>query len=59
MDLKINQSKLGTSFGSIGLLVGLFYAMKERKGVAVTGLYALGFGAVGLIIGNQVTKFYE
>jgi xanthosine utilization system XapX-like protein len=57
--MKIDNSKLANLMGSGGLLFGLFYAMKKNKGLAITSVYALGFGLVGMVVGNQISKFYE
>jgi hypothetical protein len=53
------KSKFGGALGTIGVLGGVFYAMKKDKSFAMTGAYAIGFGILGLILGNSITKFYE
>ena len=55
----LNNSKFGNTLGAVGVLGGIFYAMKKNKGTGATALYALGFGIAGLFIGNAITKFYE
>ena len=55
----MEKSKFGNLVGSAGLLFGIFYAMKKNKNLGVTSLYALGFGLVGMVVGNQISKFYE
>jgi hypothetical protein len=55
----MNNSKFGNTLGAVGVLGGIFYAMKKNKGTGATALYALGFGIAGLFIGNAITKFYE
>jgi hypothetical protein len=57
--MKIYESKLGGLIGVGGLIVGLSFAIKKDKSFGVTALYALGFGAVGVMLGNQITKFYQ
>jgi len=54
----MNQSKLGGLLGTGGLVYGIAYSMKRNKSFGVTALYAIGFGIVGMMIGNQITKFY-
>jgi hypothetical protein len=53
------KTKFGNTLGTIGVLGGIFYAMKNNKGLGATSLYAIGFGVLGVIIGNSITKFYE
>lgn len=55
----MKNSKFGNTLGSIGLLGGIFYAMRKHKSLGVTALYALAFGVGGVIIGNSITNFYE
>lgn len=55
----MNNSKLGNVAGTIGLIGGIMFAMKKNKGMGATALYALGFGAAGLLLGNAISKFYE
>jgi len=55
----INTTKFGSILGTVGVATGVFYAMKKSKGLGETTLYAVGFGILGLIIGNSITKFYE
>lgn len=57
--MKVYESKLGGLFGVGGLIVGLSFAVKKDKSLGVTALYALGFGAIGVMLGNQITKFYQ
>jgi hypothetical protein len=57
--MKIYESKLGGLIGVGGLIVGLSFAIKKDKSFGVTALYALSFGVVGVMLGNQITKFYE
>jgi uncharacterized membrane protein len=57
--MKDNESKLGGLLGVGGLIVGLSFAIKKDKSFVVSALYTLGFGAVGMILGNQITKFYQ
>lgn len=55
----METSKFGNVSASAGLIFGIFYAMKKNKNLGVTTLYALGFGLVGMVVGNQISKFYE
>jgi hypothetical protein len=57
--VEIYQSKLGGLFGVGGLILGLSFSIKKDKSFVVSALYTLGFGAVGVMLGNQITKFYE
>lgn len=52
-------SKLGGVLGTVGVLSGIFVAMKQNKKLGATALYAIAFGVGGLLIGNSITKFYE
>jgi hypothetical protein len=53
------NSKLGGVLGTVGVLSGIFIAMKQNKKLGGTALFAIAFGVGGLLIGNAVTKFYE
>ena len=53
------NSKIGNMFGTVGLLGGIFYAMKKDKNLGTTALFALGFGLGGMLLGNAFSKFYE
>lgn len=53
------NSKLGTLTASAGIIAGILYASKRNKSIGQTALYVAGFGVIGYIIGNQITKFYE
>lgn len=55
----MQTSKFANVTASAGLIIGIVYAMKKNKNLGVTSLYALGFGLVGLVVGNQISKFYE
>ena len=57
--MEVYQSKLGGLFGVGGLILGLSFSIKKNKSFGVSALYALGFGAIGVMLGNQITKFYE
>lgn len=51
-----NQNNLGNILGTVGLVGGIFYAMKGRKSLLVTTLFGLGFGIGGMFIGNNLNK---
>lgn len=52
-------SKFGNVVGTLGVIGGVFYGMKKNKNMGTTALYAIGFGVLGLWLGNSVSKFYE
>lgn len=53
------NSKIGNLLGSVGVVGGIVFAMKKDKKLGVTALYAVGFGLVGLLIGNSINNFYK
>lgn len=55
----LGTSKIGSLLGSVGLIVGVGYGLKSQKPIGTTVLFALGFGLLGKIVGNQISKFYE
>jgi uncharacterized membrane protein AbrB (regulator of aidB expression) len=55
----MKKTKIGNLLGTIGVATGVFYSMKKGKGLGVTTLFAVGFGVVGLMLGNSLSKFYE
>jgi FtsH-binding integral membrane protein len=57
--MKIEKSNLGNTLGTIGVLSGLAYSIKNKKSFGMSALYVIAFGIGGLILGNSVTKFYE
>ena len=52
-------TKFGNTLGSVGLVGGMLYAMKNNKDTKGIVIYGLLFGIGGLLIGNSLTKFYE
>jgi len=52
-------SKLGNLMFAVGLLSGGVYASKRGKPALTIGLFALGFGLGGFLLGNAVTNFYS
>ena len=55
----INKTKFGGLLGSAGVVYGIFYAMRRNKDFLNTAVYSVGFGLVGLFIGNAITKWSE
>ena len=55
----MENSKIGNLLGSIGVATGDLYAMKKGKGLGATTLFAVGFGVIGIMLGNSISKFYE
>lgn len=55
----MEKTKIGNLLGTIGVASGVFYAMKKGKGLGATTLFAVGFGLIGLMLGNSISKFYE
>lgn len=53
----MKDNKVTNAFITIGLLGGLIYGMKKDKGIAMTTLYGLGLGVVGMLVGNTLSKF--
>jgi hypothetical protein len=54
-----NNSKFGGVLSTVGVLGGIYLAMKQNKKLGQTALYAVGFGVAGLLLGNAISKFYE
>jgi xanthosine utilization system XapX-like protein len=52
----MEKPKYSNALGGVGIILGLYFAMKHNKGVAMTSIYALGLGAIGILIGNQISK---
>ena len=52
----MTENKIANSAATIAMLGGIFYAMKNKKGLGVTLVYGIGFGLAGMFIGNQVSK---
>jgi lipoprotein signal peptidase len=46
-------------FGSVGVVYGLYYSMKNNKSLTETAIFALAFGLGGALIGNTINKLYE
>ena len=55
----MKDNKVTNAFITIGLLGGLMYGIKKDKGIAITTLYGVGFGIVGMLVGNTLSKFYK
>lgn len=55
----INKTKAGNLFGTIGVLGGIAYGIKNKKSNMQTAVWALVFGVTGLLIGNATTNFFE
>jgi hypothetical protein len=55
----MQQSKFGNALGTIGAVGGVLYSIRKQKSFGATALFAVGFGILGLMIGNSITKFYE
>jgi F0F1-type ATP synthase assembly protein I len=55
----MNKNKIVNTTITIGLLSGLMYGIKQDKGIATTTLYGIGFGILGMIVGNSISKFYK
>lgn len=52
-------NKLSGALGTIGVVYGLYYSMKNNKQLGATALFSIGFGLVGMLAGNQLNKFFE
>lgn len=52
----MEQTKLGNALGTVGLLGGIFYAMKKNKGLGMTALFGIGLGLAGMFIGTHIQK---
>ena len=55
----MNKTKLAGILGTAGLITGLIYGVRRNKGFGETALLTTVFGVAGVLIGNQITKFYE
>lgn len=55
----MNNTKFGSVLGSVGLIGGMFYAMKKRKDFKGLAMYGILFGIGGLLAGNALARFYE
>lgn len=57
--LAMNKTKLGGVLGTTGLIMGIVYSFRSHKGFLEAALITTGLAVSGVLIGNQVTKFYE
>jgi len=57
--MKMEKTNLGNTLGTIGVISGLAYSIKNKKSFGMSAFYVIAFGIGGLILGNSVTKFYE
>ena len=55
----MEKTNLGNTLGTIGVISGLAYSIKNKKSFGMSAFYVIAFGIGGLILGNSVTKFYE
>lgn len=55
----MNNSKLGSLLGTLGVIGGVVYGMKKGGGFGKTALFAALFGIGGVVVGNSISKFYE
>jgi hypothetical protein len=55
----MKKTQIGSTLGTIGIVGGMFYAMKNNKGFMGYATFGLLFGLGGLLIGNALEKFYE
>ena len=53
------STQLGNVFFAVGLLAGGISAAKKGKPTLTIGLFALGYGVGGYILGNAITNFYN
>lgn len=53
------KNNLSSTLGTIGVVYGLYFAMKNNKQIGETALYAIGFGLVGALVGNAIKNSYE
>jgi len=52
-------SKTSTALATVGLVGGMFYAMKLNKCSVCIASYGALFGIGGFLLGNAISKFYE
>ena len=50
------KTNIGNVLGTVGILGGIIYSMKNNKSFGMTSVYALAFGFGGMFIGNQIQK---
>ena len=55
----MEKTKLGSLLFTIGLVGGGLYGAKKGKPAMTIGLFAIGFGVGGYLLGNSISKFYE
>jgi hypothetical protein len=55
----MKENKLTNAFITIGLLGGLMYGIKKDKGISITTLYGIGFGILGALVGNTLSKLQK
>jgi xanthosine utilization system XapX-like protein len=55
----MDKTKLGQILGTAGILTGLMYSVRKKKGIGPTVLWTGIFGVAGVLIGNSITKYYE
>lgn len=55
----MQNSKIGNTLSTIGVLGGLLYGMKKSKPIGTLVVYGVLFGVAGMLLGNSINKFYE
>lgn len=55
----MEKTNLGNTLGTIGVISGLAYSIKNKKSFGMSAFFVVIFGIGGMILGNSVTKFYE
>lgn len=55
----MGNKKIANLLGTVGLVGGMFYAMKQNKKFVGVATYGILFGVGGYLLGNALNKFYE
>jgi hypothetical protein len=54
-----NGNKMATLLSTLGAIGGVYYGMKRESGFWGTAMWAIGFGLMGGIVGNTISKLGE
>lgn len=50
------KNNLSSWLGTAGVVYGLYYSMKNNKQLGETALFAIGFGFLGALVGNNINR---
>jgi hypothetical protein len=55
----MDKNSTAKLFGTVGLIGGLAYSIKNQKGNKEMITYVAIFGIAGYLLGSAITKFYS